>query len=147
MIWFKLVGATDKPVPPNWEVERPALFTEVHFPWNKPPTDVSNGERIILYAVGSRVLIATQIVDGPPTIAPRRGPVGSDAYRWPHSIDVRTLDYCSPLRNAPKLREIAPEFADRYAGKFREGSHWRIEDAEYAQLAAAIKTAGRTFQP
>jgi hypothetical protein len=146
MIWFKLVGATDKPVPPNWGDERSDLFTEVHFPWNKPPTDVSNGERIILYAVGSRVLIATQTVDGPPTIAPRRGPVGSDEYRWPHSIAVKTHYYCSPIDSAPKLREVAPDFDERYKNNFREGSHWRITEAEYEKLAAEIEAAGRPFQ-
>jgi len=146
MIWFKLVGATDKPVPPNWAEERPDIFTEIHFPWNKPPTDVSNGERMIVYAVGSRVLIATQTVDGPPRIVPRRGPVGSNEYRWPHSVTVKTHSYCSPLSSAPKLREVAPDFAERYATKFREGSHWRIEDDEYAELAAAIEAAGRPLQ-
>jgi hypothetical protein len=147
MKWFKLVGATEEPIKEDWEHKEPQLFSKLQFPWNKRPRDFSNGEPIIVYAVGDRVLIATQTVEGPPKLAERRGSVGSPEHRWPHSIPVVTHYYCSPLKSAPKLREVAPDFAKRYAGKFREGSHWRIDDAEYAELAAAIEEEGRPFRP
>jgi hypothetical protein len=146
MIWFKLVGATEEPVPPNWEIERPDIFSKLHFPRNKPPSKVSNGESIIVYAVGSQVLIATQTVQRSPGRR-RSGPPGSRAYRWPWEIDVKTHHFCSPLKDAPKLREVAPDFAKRYAGKFREGSHWEIDEPEYAELAGTIEAAGRPYLP
>jgi hypothetical protein len=145
MVWFKLVGTSKEPVPPKWAVERPDLFCEIRFPWNKPPRDLSNGEQIIVYAVGTRVLIASQTIDGPPRLRPRRGPIGSPQNRWPHSISVKTEFYCSPLSSAPVLREVAPDFTHRYASRFRDGSHWRIEHDEYALLAAAIEASGRSY--
>ncbi|MFZ1154673.1 MAG: hypothetical protein WAN93_07200, partial [Solirubrobacteraceae bacterium] len=54
-------------------------------------------------------------------------------------IKVRTHCFCSPPTSAPKLRGVAPDFAERHAKRFRDGSHWRITDAEYEQLAAAIE--------
>jgi len=146
MIWFKLVGATEEPVPPNWEIERRDIFTKLNFPRTKPPNKVSNGEPIIVYAVGSRVLIATQIVQRS-SGRKRSGPPGSREYRWPWEIEVKTHHFCSPLKDAPKLREVAPDFAKRYAGKFWEGSHWEIDEPEYAELAAAIEAAGRPYRP
>jgi hypothetical protein len=58
MNWFKLVGATGDPVAEDWEHESPEMFTEIHFPWNKPPTQVSSPDRIVLYADKRGVLIA-----------------------------------------------------------------------------------------
>lgn len=145
--WFKLVGSTEDPVAEDWEHEGPEMFTEVRFPWNKGPKDIWAPGRLILYAVGSRVLVAVQTVDGPPQFNPRRGPPGSTTNRWPHTIRVRTHYYCSPLSSAPQLRDVSPEFADRYAKRFREGSHWKISDDEYEPLEAAIKKAGREYRP
>jgi hypothetical protein len=142
--WFKLVGATDSPVDENWEHTEPGNFTVIHFPWNKPPTKVCSPDRIILYAVGGR-LMATQTVDGPPRIEPRRGPAGSPENRWPHSIQVRTHRFCSPLSSAPELRKVAPDFAEHHSKRFRDGSHWQISDAEYEQLAATIDEVGRPY--
>src|ERR1700691_5153547 len=133
MNWFKLVGSTESPVDEDWERTEPGNFTEIHFPWNKPPTRISSHDRIILYAVGGR-LMATQTVDGPPRIMPRRGAVGSQENRWPHLVEVRTHYFCSPLRSAPELRRVAPDFAENHSKRFRDGSHWRITDAEYEQL-------------
>ena len=146
MNWLKLIGATDKPLPEDWEHDAAHNFTELRFPWNKPPSDIWAPGRIVLYAVGSTALIATQSVDGPPHINPRRGPAGSRDNRWPHSIKVKTHSFCSPLSSAPLLREVAPEIADKYAKRFRNGSHWRITDEEYEKVAAAIERHGRRFR-
>jgi hypothetical protein len=145
MNWFKLVGSTEDRLAEDWAHEEAGNFTEVRFPWNKPPNLWSPG-RLILYAVGSTALVATQSVDGPPSIRPRRGPAGSRDYRWPHAIKVKTHYYCSPLATAPLLRTVAPDFADKYAKRFRNGSHWQITDEEYEQLAAAIEEAGQRYQ-
>ena len=59
MNWFKLVGSTEDPVAEDWAHDDAQNFTEIRFPWNKPP-DLWSPGRIILYAVGSRALIATQ---------------------------------------------------------------------------------------
>lgn len=146
MNWLKLVGATDNPISEDWEHEDPHNFTEIRFPWNKPPSKVWAPGRVILYAVGSTALIATQSIDGPPHMNPRRGPAGSRDNRWPHAIRVKTHFYCSPLSSAPLLREVAPEIADRYAKLFRNGSHWPITDQEFEKLAAAVEANGRRFQ-
>jgi len=148
MIWFKLVGAIDDPVDENWAEVSQEIFTEIHFPRNKRPNKLSNGERVILYAVGTKVLIATQTVASTlPASRERQGLPGSPEYRWPWRIDVETHHFCSPLEDAPKLRSVSPEFAERYAGKFWEGSHWEIDEPEYAELAAAIEAAGRPYRP
>jgi hypothetical protein len=144
--WFKLIGATDDPISENWADEEAHNLAEIRFPWNKPPNEVCSPDRIILYAVGSTALIATQCVDGPPHINPRRGPPGSRDRRWPHAIKVKTRYFCSPLSSAPLLRDAASEIADKYAKRFRNGSHWKITDDEYEKLAAAIEGAGRQYR-
>jgi hypothetical protein len=101
MNWFKLVGAAGDPVDEDWAEVEAHNFTEIRFPWNKPPTQVCSPDRIVLYAVGSTALIATQTVDGPPSIRPRRGAPGSRDNRWPHAIRVKTHFFCSPLSSAP----------------------------------------------
>jgi hypothetical protein len=144
--WFKLVGATESQVADDWDQKEPHNFTMVYFPWNKPPRHVCRSDRIVLYAVGAGALMATQIVDAPPRLKQRRGPIRSSENRWPHSIEVRTLRYCSPLATAPKLREAALDFAKHYSKRFRNGSHWQITDEEYEQLAAAIDASGRVYR-
>lgn len=146
MNWFKLVGSTESPVGKNWAEEEPWIFTKVHFPRNKRPNKISNGELIVIYAVASKVLLATQtVVSTAPASKERKGTPGTDEHRWPWEIWVHTHYYCSPLEDAPVLREVAPEFAERHAKKFREGSHWPIEDSEYAQLATAVQECGRPY--
>jgi hypothetical protein len=142
---FKLIGATENRVADDWEHKEPHIFTEIRFPWNKPPTNVWSPCQVIIYTVGSGALIATQEVAGPPSIKPRRGPAGSRDNRWPHEIEVKTLYYCSPLSAAPELRDVSPEFADKYRKRFRNGSHWQITDEEYDLLASAVEDAGRPF--
>jgi len=142
MNWFKLVGATGDPVDENWAEVEAHNFTEIRFPWNKPPTEVCSPDRFVLYAVGSTALIATQTVDGPPSIRPRRGAAGSRDDRWPHAVKVKTRFFCSQLSSAPLLRDVAPEIADKYAKRFRNGSHWKITDEEYETLAMAIEGSG-----
>lgn len=145
MNWFKLIGSTDNQVAENWADEEAHNLTEIRFPWNKPP-DLWTPGRVILYAVGSTALIAAQSIDGPPSKRSRRGPPGSDDDRWPHRIKVKTHYYCSPLSTAPRLRQVAPEFADKYAKLFRNGSHWKIENEEYERLADAIEAAGQPYR-
>ena len=145
MNWFKLVGAIGDKVAEDWEHEEPENFVEIRFPWNKPPTQVCRHDRVILYAVEHGALMATQRVVGWPGIKPRRGPNGSLENRWPHTIEVETLHFCSPISSAPKLREVAAGFADRYARRFWNGSHWRISDEDYETLAAAIEAAGHPY--
>jgi hypothetical protein len=61
--------------------------------------------------------------------------------------DEETEFFCSPLAAAPKLRNVYPEFADKYAHLFRNGSHWRIRDDEFDRLAGEIRKAGRAYAP
>jgi hypothetical protein len=143
--WLKLVGATENQVADYWPQDQPFNFTEIWFPWNKPPSDIWQPGRIILYAVGWGALMAEQAVAGPPKIMPRRGPAGSPQNRWPHRLAVKTLFYCSPLSQAPLLRDLAPEIADRYSKRFWNGSHWRISDDEYGQLSAIIRDHGDSY--
>jgi hypothetical protein len=141
MNWFKLVGATEDQVHEHWDEDESEMFTRVHFSAGKPPTSIFNKDRMVLYAVGSKVLIATQTVVASP------GVHYTDGRRWPWEITVTTHDYCAPLSKAPKLREHVPEVAERYAKKFWEGSHWEIDDGEYEQLASAVAATGRPYQP
>jgi hypothetical protein len=146
--WFKLIGSTEDPVKDDWEHEEPGIFTKMHFPRNKRPVKISNDELVIVYAVKSMRLIATQkVVDTKPASKERKGEAGTDEHRWPWEIIVGTDHYCSPLATAPELREVAPDFKANYASYFREGSHWEIADSEYDQLAAAITAAGRSYSP
>lgn len=146
MNWLKLVGASGDPLAENWASSEARNLVEIRFPWNKPPSQVCSPDRIILYAVGSTALVATQTVDGPPSIRPRRGPAGSRDDRWPHAIKVKTHYFCSPISSAPRLREVAPEIAEKYSKRFRNGSHWKLTDGEYKRLAAAIESAGRKYR-
>ena len=145
--WYKLVGSTTlgQQVDEDWEHNDPGNFTEIRFPWNKPPTQVCLHDGVIVQAVVDTGLMAVQKVVGQPGINPRRGPRGSLNDRWPHTIQVETEFFCSPLKSAPKLRDIYPEFAEKYAHLFRNGSHWRISEAEFDKLAEAIRQAGRPY--
>jgi len=147
--WYKLVGATEpgQRVPPDWAHDDQETFTKIRFPWNKPPTQVCLHDGVILQAVRDTGLMAVQKVVGQPGINPRRGPKGSLNDRWPHTIDVKTEFFCSPLSVAPKLRDVYPQFADKYAHLFRNGSHWRITDDEFDKLAEIISNAGRRYRP
>lgn len=142
MGWLKLVGSTENPVPNHWEVDRRDLLTEIRFPWNKPPSDIWAPGTLILYAVGSGALIAVQSVDGPPQLLPRRGAPGSPEHRWPHKLAVKTELVCSPVDEAPTLRDAAPDIADHYRKRFRNGSHWKLENDELDRLRAIVSAAG-----
>jgi hypothetical protein len=114
----------------------------MRFPWNKPPSDIWAPGHLILYAVGAGTLIGIQQVDGPPQLRPRRGAPGSVENRWPHKLAVKTEVVCSPVSAAPKLRDVAPEIAVRYRKRFRNGSHWKLDDSEYKRLAEIVRSAG-----
>jgi hypothetical protein len=62
--------------------------------------------------------------------------------RWPHKLAVKTEVVCSPVSAAPKLRDVAPEIAMRYRKRFRNGSHWKLDDSEYKRLAEIVRSAG-----
>lgn len=98
--------------------------------------------KLIIYATGIGSLVAIQSVAGAPQVLPRRGKPGSPEHRWPHRLAVSTDVICSPATKAPNLRDDAPDFAKRHRTTFRNGSHWRITDHEYAELAKLIEQAG-----
>jgi hypothetical protein len=55
---------------------------------------------------------------------------------------VKTEVVCSPVDEAPRLRDVAPDIADRYRKRFRNGSHWKLGDDEVDRLRAIVQTAG-----
>jgi hypothetical protein len=118
--WYKLVGSTTpgQQVDEDWEHKDPGNFTAIRFPWNKPPTQICLHDGVIVQAVVDTGLMAVQRVVGQPGINPRRGPKGSLNDRWPHTIEVETECFCSPLKSAPKLRDVYPAFADKYGAPF-----------------------------
>jgi hypothetical protein len=143
MAWFKMIGSTETPVVGDWAADRPDLLGEIRFPWNKPPSDIWSPGQLIIYAVGAGSLIAIQEVNGPPQLRPRRGAPGTVENRWPHKLAVKTTWFCSPVEQAPKLREEAPKFAAKYESRFWNGSHWPITSEEYAMLAGIVCSAGK----
>ena len=99
----KLVGAIDDPVDENWAEVNQGIFTEIHFPRNKRPNKLSNGERVILYAVGTKVLLATQTVAS--TLPASRDAKGSLDPRVPMAVADRCRD--PPLLLAAQRRSEA----------------------------------------
>ena len=147
MKWYKLVGSvkTGQFVAENWSATIRDTFDAIRFPWNKPPSQVCTGDEFVVQAVGDTGLIAVQKVIKPPYLNPRRGPKGLLDNRWPHVVEVDTEFFCSPLKTAPKLRDVFPEFAADHAKRFRDGSHWSITDEEFKRLAGEVRRAGRPF--
>lgn len=112
------------------------------FPKHRQPSNVSNYEGQIAYAVGKYKVFAAQRRAGGIRINPPSGPKGSVTYRWPHEMDVETFAWVSDLRDAPDLRVVLPEFMEKYRKNFWNGSHWQITDDEFKALQAAILEVG-----
>jgi hypothetical protein len=146
--WFKLVGATkavgtgDPRVPDDWAAREPGLFDLARFPRHRQPTNISNYERVILYAVGKGVVFAAQRRAGAIRINKPHGPVGSVTDRWPHEMEMETFAWVPDLRNAPTVQSVLPRFMTTYRKNFWNGSHWLIDDDELAAFEAAIIAAG-----
>lgn len=146
--WFKLVGSmkldgsVDPRVPDDWTVSDPGLFDSARFPRHRQPTNISNYERVILYAVGKGVVFAAQRRAGAIRINKPYGPPGSVTDRWPHEMETETFAWVPDLRNAPAVKAVLPEFMTIYRKKFRNGSHWMITPLEFSALETAIIEAG-----
>jgi hypothetical protein len=104
MIWFKLTRSTDN----QCQSTRPRSdgASSLHpLPRKQTANQTSDRERVILYAVGHKVLITTQTIEDTYGASNKRhGPAGSDADRWPWELEVATHHYCSPVEDAPVLR-------------------------------------------
>lgn len=140
--WFKLVGVTGGPVPDRWLEEEASLRDLMRFPKHRQPTNISNYEGLIAYAVGKRRLFAGQRRAGAIRINQPTGPKDSVTYRWPHEMEVETFAWVGDLRNAPDLGAAFPEFMEKYRKNFWNGSHWQITDDEFEALQTAILAAG-----
>jgi len=126
-------------MPDNWVEEEASLFDLMRFPKHRQPSNISNYERLITYAVGKRKIFAAQRRAGAIRIQRPYGPPGSVTQRWPHEMEVETFAYVANLRDAP---EPSVEFMEKYRKQFWNGSHWLIADDEYGALEDAIIRAG-----
>lgn len=140
--WFKLVGVPEGQVPDRWTVEEPDLMDMMRFPKHRQPTNISDYNGLIAYAVGKQKAFAAQRRAGAIRIQKPYGPPGSVTYRWPHEMDVETFAWVTDLRNAPQPDDAVPGFMAKYRGQFWNGSHWRITDEEFAALEQAILAVG-----
>ena len=140
--WFKLVGVTGGHVPDNWVEEEASLRELVRFPKHRRPTNISNYEGLVAYAVGKRKVFAAQRRAGAVRINEPSGPRGSVTYRWPHEMQVETFAWVADLRDAPDLGVAFPDFMEKYRKNFWNGSHWQITDDEFVAIQAAILAAG-----
>ena len=136
--WFKLVGVTGGPVPDPWTVEEPGLFDLMRFPKHRKPTNISNYNGLIAYAVEKRKVFAAQRREGDIRIKAPYGPKGSVTDRWPNEMDVETFSWVADLRDAPDLSTVLPDFTTNYRKYFWNGSHWEITEDEFQALQAAI---------
>jgi hypothetical protein len=128
-------------LPDDWVSEIPSLLHEMRFPKHRRPTNISNGEPIICYAVKKGQVFALQSrKPGLDTIRlkPPTGPIGSATYRYPNEMDVVTHAYISDLRDAPMLADVQPNFMKLHGKKFWNGSHWEISLSEYEPLKQSI---------
>src|SRR5947208_329128 len=107
--WIKLVGASNlvqvdgsvavMNLPDDWAAQIPSLFTEMRFPKHRPPTNISDNERIIAYAVGKGKVFAVQTRDGNIRTKKPYGPAGSVTFRYPNEMDVTTHAWVPNLAN------------------------------------------------
>jgi hypothetical protein len=140
--WFKLVGVTGGAVPDNWVEEEASLIELMRFPKHRQPSNISNYEGLIAYAVGKKKIFAAQRRAGAVRINPPIGPKGSVTFRWPHEMDVETFAWVPDLTTAPSPDEAVPGFMEKYGRQSWNGSHWKITDEEFAALEAAILDRG-----
>ncbi len=59
----------------------------MRFPKHRHPTNISNYERLIAYAVGKQKVFAAQRRAGAIRIQQPYGPPGSVTQRWPHEME------------------------------------------------------------
>lgn len=142
--WFKLVGVSGPggQVPDDWMVDERSLFDLMRFPKHRQPTNISNYEGLIAYAVGKQKVFAAQRRAGGIRINAPSGPEGSVTWRWPHEADVETFAWVADLGDAPLLGDVLPDFTTKYKKSFWNGSHWQITDEEWDALQAAILDVG-----
>jgi hypothetical protein len=133
---------TGGPVPDKWTTDERSLLDLMRFPKHRRPTNISNYERLIAYAVEKGKVFAAQRRAGSVRINAPFGPVGSITYRFPHEMELETFAHVPDLRDAPALKAILPDFTTKYRKNFRNGSHWQITSGEYAALEQAILDAG-----
>lgn len=142
--WFKLVGVSGPggQVPDLWTVAEASLRDLMRFPKHRQPTNISNYEGLIAYAVGKQKVFAAQRRQGAIQINTPSGPKGSVTDRWPHVMEVETFAWVPDLRDAPTPDDVLPGFMEKYRKNFWNGSHWQIADDEWDTLQAAILDVG-----
>lgn len=104
--WLKLLGTADRPVPEQWAHDRPDLLKAVAFGGDEPPADISTGDRLVYYAVGSgRFFAVAEITSEHPY---ERTITHEWEAQWPWMFDVRILAKKRRLSEAPSVLELGP---------------------------------------
>ena len=171
--FLKSIGAADAKLDDNWLTaswgelnNRLDLLDRIHFPKNKRPTGVHEGDNLVLYAAGWERIFGIAVVtsDEPyelmgntrlhkiyslPVHKPafhrsaygRRPPqlITKGQERWPWVLDVEVPLVVPRLSLAPTLAEI--QVANT---SVRQQSHISLSDEKYALAVAALT---RRVQP
>ncbi len=143
-LWLKMIGAHDFQLTerPFDDSNRQEMTTEVRFPKDKFPHQVTPGDEFIYYAVGYYKVFAHARLIGPvqrdvlhPHPEVRR--------RWPHAGPIALGPHLEDLRDAPSLRDLNPAlFAEIHEGV----SYLPMGRPEFDAAVASIRRAQASEQ-
>ena len=117
--WLKMIGTSERHWPENLSYDRGHIEFR-----GRRPSGVRPGDRMILYAVGSKRLFA--VVD---VISEWQE---SDEEEWPYRIDIK---WPAAVNVAPSSGVYANEVSPDLTERVRRKSHIRLTEQEF-QLAA-----------
>jgi hypothetical protein len=124
--WLKMIGSSDK----HWPEDRSYDRGHIGFRGRKP-SGVQPGDRMILYAVGSKRLFA--IVD-----VVSRWKVNDEA-GWPYRVDIQ---WPPTVNVAPSDGVDANDVSADLTERVRRKSHIRLSAQEFQLAATRLREAG-----
>jgi hypothetical protein len=127
--WLKMIGTSER----HWPVGRPYDRRHIGFRGRRP-SGVHPGDRMILYAVGSRRLFA--VVD---VVSDWRN---NDEDGWPYRIDIR---WPPTVNLAPSDGVDANEVSADLTERVRRRSHIRLTQQEFQLAATRLRESGASL--
>jgi hypothetical protein len=132
LIWLKLVGAIDAPMPDPWLEARRDLRDEVGFT-KRAAVDI--GEELVMYAIPQQRIIGIAEVVSHPIKGPKTG-----EERWPWRSKIAWKIAIADYDRCPTLADIATPERDLRKSVQRQ-SHIGLSWSEFERARALLEDA------
>jgi hypothetical protein len=109
-----MIGAGDFQLTPHPfdDEHRQEMRSEVRFPRDKFPHQMTPGDEFIYYAVGYQRIFAQARMEGP-AVRDVPHPHPEVRRRWPHAGPIKLGPHVEDLANAPSLRQVSQALQDQ----------------------------------